>query len=108
MQTQDLRPFLGDRQTYEAPAVHSHEVDRLGRHELGRHSEVTLVLPVFIIDHHDHAAGFDLLQSLLHGREILLISHTNPCSLNKVSVRPADVWVPPVRVSSPDCNTRCT
>ena len=96
------------RQADQAPAVQGHEVDRLGRDELGRHGQVALVLPVFVVDDHHHAAALDLLQGLLDGGEVRSLSHdvlpgwlgrpsqhlvfaphANPCSRSSSSVKTA-------------------
>ena len=37
-----------------------HEVDRLGRDEVGGEHEVALVLAVLLVDEHDHAAGLEV------------------------------------------------
>ena len=37
-----------------------HEVDRLGRDEIGGEHEVALVLAVLLVDEHDHAAGLQV------------------------------------------------
>ena len=43
----------------EAARVHGHEVDRLGRHEVGGEDEVALVLAVLGVDEDDHPAVAD-------------------------------------------------
>ena len=52
--------LLGQRQADQAAGVARHEVDRLRRHEVGGEHEVALVLAVFLVDEHDHAAGLEL------------------------------------------------
>ena len=64
----------GQRQADQPAAVRGHEVDRLGRDELGRHREVALVLAVLVVADDDHAAGADLLDRLLDRRERPLIA----------------------------------
>src|SRR5215210_7867142 len=59
----------GQGQADQPAAVLGHEVDRLGRDELGRHREVALVLAVLVVADDDHAAGPDLLDRLLDGSE---------------------------------------
>ncbi len=44
----------------EAPPVRGHEVDGLGRHELGGHGQVALVLAVLVVDEDDHLARADV------------------------------------------------
>ena len=51
-----VEPLAGHRQADEAAAVAGHEVDRLGRHLLGRDREVALVLAVLVVDDDDHLA----------------------------------------------------
>src|SRR5438552_12853971 len=46
-----------------------HEVDGLGRDALRRHHQVALVLAVGRIHHHHHAAGPDVRDRLVNGRE---------------------------------------
>ena len=46
-------------------AWRGHEVDGVGRHELGGHHEVALVLAVLVVDDDDHLAGGDVLERLL-------------------------------------------
>ena len=53
------------RQADQAAPVGGHEVDRLGRGELGRQGQVALVLAVLRVADHDHAAGADVLQGFL-------------------------------------------
>ena len=57
--------LLGERQADQAAPVRGHEVDRLGRHLLGRHAEVALVLAVLVVDEDDHLAGADVLEGRL-------------------------------------------
>ena len=59
----------GQGQADQAAAVLGHEVDGLGRRELGRHHEVALVLAVLVVADDDHAAAADLLDRLLDRRE---------------------------------------
>jgi hypothetical protein len=46
-----------------------HEVDRLGRRELGGEGQVTLVLAVLVVADDHHPSGADLLQRLFDARE---------------------------------------
>ena len=52
-----------------APALADHEGHGLGRHELGGHDQVALVLSGLIIGEHDHAAGAELVEDLGDGAE---------------------------------------
>src|SRR5207344_2997114 len=54
----------------EPAPVGGHEVDRLGRGELGRHDEVALVLPLLGVEDDHHVAGADLLDRLGDGGEL--------------------------------------
>ena len=51
-----------------APLLH-HEVDGLGRHLLGGHDEIALVLPVFIVHQDDDPALPDILDGVFDGRK---------------------------------------
>src|SRR5215207_8388217 len=55
----------GHRQADETAPVRRHEVYVVGRYKLGRHRQVTLVLPVLIVANNDHLAGFNLFYDLL-------------------------------------------
>ncbi len=52
--------FLGQREADETARELRHEVDRLGRDVLCSEHQIALVFAVFLVDEHDHAAGFDL------------------------------------------------
>ncbi len=58
-----------ERQADQAAPVHGHEVDRLGRDELGGQGQIALVFAVFVVDHHQHAAGAEFLDGLGDGGE---------------------------------------
>ncbi len=49
----------GQRQADQATAEPGHEVDGLGRDEIGCQDQVTFVFAVFLIDQDDHPAGAD-------------------------------------------------
>ena len=68
-QPQLVAAFLGQAEADEPAGVRDHEVDRLGRRELGRDRQVALVLAVLVVDDDDEAALADLLDRLLDGRE---------------------------------------
>ena len=56
---------LGVHGEADEPApVRDHEVDRLGRGELGGEAEVALVLAVLVVDEDHHPAGAQLVQDL--------------------------------------------
>ncbi len=55
----------GQGQADQPAAVLGHEVDGLGRGELGREGEVALVLAVLGVAHHHHPPGADVLDRLL-------------------------------------------
>jgi hypothetical protein len=56
-QRQAVADFFGQRQAHQAARVADHEIDRLGRDEVGRQDQVALVFAVFFVDQNDHAAG---------------------------------------------------
>ena len=61
--------LLGQAEADEPARVRDHEVDGLGRRELGRDRQVALVLAVLVVDDDDEAAGADVLDRLLDGGE---------------------------------------
>ena len=68
-QAQLVRALLGQRQADQPARVGGHEVDRLGCRELSGDDEITLVLPVGIVDDHDELALTNVVERLLDGRE---------------------------------------
>ncbi len=58
-----------ERQADQPAALAGHEVDRLGRGELGGDREVALVLAVLVVADDDHPPGADVLDRLLDGGE---------------------------------------
>ena len=56
-QLEALDLLLGQREADEPAPVRRHEVDGVGRHELGGHRQVALVLAVLVVDEDDHLAG---------------------------------------------------
>ena len=54
------RPVERDEQ--HPPPLTQHEVDHLGRGVLGRAHQVPLVLPVLVVDQHDHPAGTQFVE----------------------------------------------
>ena len=67
-QPQGRHLLLGQGQADEAPPEAGHEVDGLGGDQVGGHGQIALVLPVFIVDHDDHAAGADLGHGFIDGQ----------------------------------------
>ena len=53
------------READQAARVGRHEVDVLGRDELGGEHEVALVLAIFVVDEDHHLAGADVFQRAL-------------------------------------------
>ena len=66
-QMQGVATLRRQRQADQAAPMHGHEVDRLGRDELGGQGQVALVFAVFVVHHHQHAAGADFLDGLGNG-----------------------------------------
>src|SRR4029453_16982639 len=66
----ELVAALGREREADQPAsVLGHEVDRVGRDELGGDREAALVLAVLVVDDDDHLALADVLDRLLDGGE---------------------------------------
>ena len=57
-----LAALFGQRETDKAAAKLGHEVDSFRGDFLGGHGEVAFVFAVFVVHHHQHAAGADLVQ----------------------------------------------
>ena len=55
--------LLGQRQADEPAPLARHEVDRLGRDQIGGHHQVALVLAILVVDEDHHPAGADLTRS---------------------------------------------
>ena len=68
-ETELVAALLGQAEADEPAAVLGHEVDRLGRRELGGDREVALVLAVGRVDDHHELALADVLDRLLDRRE---------------------------------------
>ena len=79
-----------------------HEVDLLGRRELGRHREVALVLAVLVVTDDDHLALAQVVEGGLDGRErlarlrlavrpliVVVQRHQNPASASFSQVSPS-------------------
>ncbi len=60
---------VGQGQADQAASVFGHEVDRVRCHVLGGHHQVALVFAVFLVDQHDHAAGFQFFDDFECGGE---------------------------------------
>ena len=56
-----LEALFGHGEADQAASELGHEVDGFGRDLFGGEGEVAFVLAVFVVDHHDHAAGADFL-----------------------------------------------
>src|SRR5258708_33818841 len=50
-----IEPLLRHGKAHQSAALARHEVDRLGRYLFGGERQVTFVLAIFIVYHHDHA-----------------------------------------------------
>ena len=68
-QPEVVAALLGQAEADQPARVHGHEVDRLGRRELGRDRQVALVLAVGGVHHDDELALADVLDRLFDGRE---------------------------------------
>ena len=77
-------PLLGQRQADEAAPLARHEVDRLGRDQIGGHRQVALVLAILVVDEDHHPAGADRVDGARDRRVAFC--------------RSADKAVPPQRV----------
>ncbi len=64
-----IKPLLGHGNADQAASKLGHKVDGLRRDPFRGKSQVAFVLAVFVINHHDHARGADLLQRGGHVRE---------------------------------------
>ena len=62
-QPEVVAAFRREGQADEPAAIGGHEIDDLGGDFFGGDGEVSLVFPVFIVHHHQHAAGANLLNS---------------------------------------------
>jgi len=67
-QAQPFAVFAGEGQADQAAAEARHEVDRFRRDVLGGQHEVALVLAILFVDQDHHAAGTDIGDDLVHGR----------------------------------------
>ena len=68
-QAELVAALAGERQADQAAAVQRHEVDHLGRGQLGRADEVALVLAVLVVGHDDDLAVAQVVDGLLDGAE---------------------------------------
>ena len=109
-QPQSAATLFRQRQTDQAPRMAGHEVDGLGRDEVGRDQQVAFVLAVLVIDQDDHLARTEVRQDLggaCHGRQHLVLGHVyllRVCAFFLNSVRAA-CQPPPASVpgSGPPC-----
>ena len=83
-QAELVAALLGQAEADQPAAVRRHEVDRLGRRELGGDRQVALVLAVGRVDDDDELALADVLDRLLDRRERRV---ARPCSLRIVRRR---------------------
>src|SRR5258708_37705927 len=56
-----VEPFFGHGETDQSATELGHEVDGFGGDFFRRDGEIAFVFAVFVVDHHDHATGADLL-----------------------------------------------
>jgi hypothetical protein len=70
VQAELLAALLGQRQADEPARLLGHEVDRLGRRELGGQDEVPLVLAVLAVANDDHLPAAHVLEGFLDGAEV--------------------------------------
>ena len=68
-QAELVAALAGERQADQAPAVQGHEVDHLGRDQLGRADEIALVLAVLVVGDDDDLAVAQVVDRLLDGAE---------------------------------------
>jgi hypothetical protein len=68
-QAQLVAALAGQCQANQPPAVEGHEIDHLGRRQLGGADEVTLVLPILIVGDDDDLAVTQIVDGLLDGTE---------------------------------------
>ena len=68
-QPEVVAAFRGEGQADKPAAVGGHEIDDLGGDFFGGDGEVALVFPIFIVHHHQDAAGADLLDSFRNPNE---------------------------------------
>ena len=59
---QALAALTGEPQADQPARLTGHEIDVLGPHLAGGHDQIALVLAVFVIEDHHHAAGGDVAQ----------------------------------------------
>jgi hypothetical protein len=68
-QAELVAALAGEGQADQAPPVQGHEVDRLGRDQLGRADQVTLVLAVLVVRDDDDLAVAQVVDGLVDGAE---------------------------------------
>jgi hypothetical protein len=66
---QAVDDLAGHRKADQTPAVGGHEVDIVGRDQLGSHGQVALILPVLVVAHDDHLAPLDVFYDFLYRTE---------------------------------------
>jgi hypothetical protein len=68
-QIEGIQALTLHRQADQAPSFSCHEIDLLGRCELGSTDQVAFVFAIFIVHHHDRLAIADGRQSIGNGIE---------------------------------------
>jgi hypothetical protein len=69
LEAQLARALLGQRDANQPARLAHHEVDVLGAHLFGGHDQVALVLAVFVVEDHHHAASADIVEDFGNGVE---------------------------------------
>ena len=93
-QLQLAAAFLGQGKADQAARKPGHEVDRLGRDEIGGKNEIALVFAVFLIHQDDHLAGFDVGDDFLGAADahvrLMVEQSVNLIHLLELHLEPAD------------------
>ena len=61
-QFESIESIARQGQTNQTPRLHSHEIDVVGRGELGGTNHVAFVFAVFIIDYYEHPTCFEVCE----------------------------------------------
>ena len=64
-----VEPLGHHRQADQPAPVPRHEVDRVGRHPIGGHREIALVLAILVVDDDDHLPAAIAATRAFHARE---------------------------------------
>ena len=70
-QSELIHALLRHRQADQPAGMARHEVDRVGRRELGGNHQVALVLAVLVVDQHEHTPGARLFDQVGRAAEIV-------------------------------------